>query len=195
MKVGERRGEVPIEEIEWLRAHVVCESVAQLFRDYSEEFDYPYTNLTSFRRILDKHSIFPISKYNNLELVTRMLSISAKGPVHWTFQSKSFREGMEQPPHWLWRWHGFSIKTASGVIFRDYPVKLKEIQFEEEVVSRDSYQGSFSERVYRSLSDELSQSEQDEARCAEPGGDLHQPSSEDAEAGMDRLPLDGEEQP
>lgn len=131
MKVGEKRGEVPAEEIEWLRAHVVCESVAQLFRDYSEEFDYPYTNLTSFRRILDKHSIFPISKYNNLELVTRMLSLSAKGPVHWTFQSKPFREGMEQPPHWLWRWHGFSIKTASGVVFRDYPVKLKEIQFNE----------------------------------------------------------------
>lgn len=192
---GERRGPVPEEELKWLRSHLKCRSINQLFADYSEAFCSPYSSIISFRRILVRHQIFPITEFCGLENVNRMLTLYAQGPVHWEYKEQKIQDIMTRKPHWLWSWHEKSIRTSTGVMFKPYPVRLKEKQFEQRVDSRDPHQGSEPQRVYQCLSDELPQGEQDEARCASTSCYVYKPFAEDEEADMDRLPLDGEEQP
>lgn len=134
MKHGERRGEPPIEEIEWLKAHIRCKSINVLFAEYSATFGNPYNCLDSFRRILSKHNIFPITLTSGYDNLNEMLTLYADhGAVHWSFQGGTIRPGgLAKQPHWLWRWHKRSIKTPSGCSFRPYPIRVKEKQFNDQ---------------------------------------------------------------
>ena len=129
MRFGERRGPVPEEELDWLRTHLKCRSVRQLFADYSRVFGSPYTSIISFRRILRRHSIFPITEVSDLEEVNRMLRLKAQGPVHWEYKNEKIQDSMIRSPHWLWKWHEKSIRTSTGVTFVPFPVEMKERQF------------------------------------------------------------------
>ena len=133
MKHGVRRGPVPEEEIIWLRRHVVCDSINQLFRDYSARFGAPYSTIDSFRKLLAKHSIYPITRMDGYDNVNRMLSLAARGKTHWAYRSALERAGMTAAPHWLWRWHDKSKRTSTGVSFRPYPRRLKEKQFGQDL--------------------------------------------------------------
>ena len=191
---GERRGPVPEEELRWLRTHLKCKSINQLFADYSEAFDHPYSSIISFRRILARHSIFPITDFCGLENVNRMLTIYSQGPMHWEYEHQKIPDIMSRRPHWLWKWHDKSIVTRTGVSFRPYPLRMKEQQFAKRVESSDPDQNPLAERIHWGLPDELSQGEQNETRCTSGDSQVYKTSSEDEEADMDRLPLDGEEQ-
>lgn len=132
MNAGERRGPLPDEEWLWLRAHLRCRSVNSLFTQYSEVFGSPYSDITSFRAVLLRNDLFPITEYQACENVNRLIELYYQGPTHWEFRNESCYKSMTDDPHWLWRWHDKSIKTPTGVSFRDYPLKLKEKQFNEE---------------------------------------------------------------
>ena len=138
MRIGVRRGDVPIEEILWLDEHRICKSINQLFRDYSEEFGSPYTTIDSFRLILEKHEIYPITENTKEENLNRMLRMASEGPTHWRFKGNKLGE-MDTigQPHWLWRWHWCSKRTATGISLRPYPVRLKEQQYGEDLEHRD----------------------------------------------------------
>ena len=133
MKHGVRRGHVPEEEIIWLRRHVVCDSINQLFRDYSARFGQPYTAIKSFRKLLSKHEIYPIIRLDGYDNVNEMLMMISRGSTHWKYRTKAEREGIIDEPHWLWRWHDKSKRTPTGVSFRPYTKCLKEKQFGEDL--------------------------------------------------------------
>ena len=137
MQRGVRRGAVPEEEILWLRAHLRCESINQLFRDYSAEFGTPYTSIDSFRLLLSKHELYPITNKAGYENVNQMLWLASQGATHWRLNGKKVSLDMVKEPHWLWRWHSYSKRTPTGISFRPYPISLKEIQFGEDMDSRD----------------------------------------------------------
>ena len=139
MKTGVRRGAVPQEELEWIEEHIHCDSINQLFRDYSKQFNSPYTCIISFRKILAKYDLHPITKSYGFENVNRMLFLVSKGKVHWEYNGESFKDGLSREPHWLWRWHGKSKRTSTGVMFRQYPITLKEKQFGEDMERRDPH--------------------------------------------------------
>lgn len=134
MKRGQRRGDLPQEEVEWLKAHMRCRSVRSLFAQYSVVFNTPYADIVSFRRVLMRHNLFPITDMDGYDNLNRMLRLyyKHKGNVHWEFHSppqiRTIRE-----PHWLWRWHDNSLRTPSGITFKPYPFRLKEKQFEQDV--------------------------------------------------------------
>lgn len=140
MNRGERRGDPPVAEIEWLKAHLRCKSIGTLFAEYSETFGQPYSTIDSFRAVLLKHSIFPITETSGYDNLNEYLSIYADhGAVKWTYKGSTIRKGgIAKEPHWLWRWHKRSIKTPSGVSFRPYPIRLKERQFGQDLSSDDS---------------------------------------------------------
>lgn len=117
---------------------MVCDSINQLFRDYSARFGSPYSAIKSFRKILAKHSIYPIIRMDGYDNVNKMLMTAARGKTHWSYRTKAEREGILDDPHWLWRWHDRSVKTSTGVSFRAYPKPLKEITFEESVHRNDT---------------------------------------------------------
>lgn len=133
MQRGIRRGPLPDEEIEWLECHIYCDSINQLFRDYSAQFGSPYSTIDSFRAILHRYSIYPIAKAMGFDNVNRMLELMMDGPVHWEYTKESNIRGRTDEPHWLWRWHTYSKRTPTGVSFRPYPKRLKEKQFGEDL--------------------------------------------------------------
>lgn len=129
-KNGERRGPPPQEELDWLRAHLLCESLNQLYRDYSVRFNFPYYNITSFRAMMEKYKIRPISKALSLPNAERVWRLAAKGPIHWDFNHKPVhRAGRMARPHWLWRYHNEGYKQGSGAMFAPPPYPVKEMQF------------------------------------------------------------------
>lgn len=140
MKRGERRGPLPEEEYVWLRAHLRCRSIKRLFAEYSKVFSSPYSDIISFRRVLDRYDLFPITDASDCDNLNRLIRMYYQGSgMHWEFKSDSLKQGIIRTPHWLWVWHRVSIKTPSGVSFREYPLKQKEKQFaEKEVDSSDS---------------------------------------------------------
>lgn len=193
MERGKRRGDVPEEELRWLREHTHCESINKLFDEYSERFDSPYTTIVSFRLLLAKYRIYPITKRIGYENVNAMFEMMEKGPVRWTFRGHTVHR-ITRDPHWLWRWHPYSYRQPSGVIFKPHPLRLKEKQFEQDMGSRDTDQGSKPQRINRGLQDELPQSEQHEAQVSGRDRDVYFSSAEDEETCGHRLPVDGEEQ-
>lgn len=132
MQCGERRGEPSQEELLWLMDHIECESINQLYRDYSLEFNFPYFQVVSFRDMLARHNIFPITEYGGHKHLTRALKLMSQGPVHWTFKGRDLHEKIS-PPHWLWRWREEELngKSGSGVRFLPPPYRVKERQFGE----------------------------------------------------------------
>lgn len=138
MQRGVRRGALPDEEIEWLECHIYCDSINQLFRDYSEQFGSPYSTIDSFRAILHRYSIYPIIKTVGYDNVNRMLELMIAGDVHWEYTKGSNIRGRTGEPHWLWRWHTCSYRQPTGVSFRPYPKRLKERTFEESVHRDDT---------------------------------------------------------
>lgn len=132
MKVGERRGALPEEEWIWLRQHLRCRSINTLFKEYSEVFGSPYSDIISFRAVLRRSDLFPITSFQPQENVNRLIELYYQGSTHWEYKNESFRKGLKRNPHWLWSWHDRCIKCPSGVSFREYPLKLKEKQFGEE---------------------------------------------------------------
>lgn len=145
MKIGERRGPLPDEEWLWLRQHLRCKSINTLFAEYSEVFGSPYSNIISFRAVLKRNDLFPITEFQPCENVNHLIEMYYQGACHWTYKTESFRDGLSAPPHWLWKWHGKSIKTPTGTSFRPYPIKLKEQQFGETMDSGDPDQSAESE--------------------------------------------------
>lgn len=136
MKLGERRGPLPIEEQEWLKEHLYCVSLRKLYEEYSRKFGRPYLYMISFNEALVRANIFPITQVRGYDNLNEMLGYYAEhGAVHWTYKGKSCRIEPLRDPHWLWRWHHRSIKCPSGVSFRPFPETVKEIQFNEQ--SRD----------------------------------------------------------
>ena len=144
MKIGERRGPLPEEEYAWLRQHLVCRSIRVLFAEYSKVFGSPYFNVVSFREVMKRHDLFPITTYQPCENVNHLIEMYYQGPCHWTYKDESFRKGLIAEPHWLWKWHTKSIKTPSGTSFRPYPLKLKEKKFGETMDSGDPDQDGIS---------------------------------------------------
>lgn len=132
---GKRRGQVPEEELEWLRDNLECESIRKLFAEYSEEFDRPYGYFDSFLAMLKRHNIFPIPETTKESQpnLNRVLLLHSKGATHWTFTPKP--PDQIDDPHWLWRWHVYSYRQATGIMLKPYPTKLKEKQFNDQ--SRD----------------------------------------------------------
>lgn len=128
---GKRRGAVPEEELEWLRDNIECESLRGLFAEYSEEFGHPYGYFDSFIDMLKRHNIHPIplTTQDTQPNLNRFLLLYQQGSTHWTFTPKPKDKTAE--PHWLWRWHVYSYRQATGIMLKPYPIKLKEIQFDE----------------------------------------------------------------
>lgn len=135
MKRGERRGALPDEEWLWLRDHLYCKSINRLFREYSEVFGSPYSTMDSFRAVLLRNDLFPITEAKPHDLVHNLIKVYYSGSWKWSFRGDEPQQSIIAEPHWLWKWHENSIKCPSGVSFRPFPRKLKEKQFNEQ--SRD----------------------------------------------------------
>ena len=129
---SKRRKQVPEEELAWLRDNLECESIRKLYAEYNEEFGFPYGHFPSFLAMLKRYNIFPIPETTKETQPTlnRVLLLHSQGATHWTFTPKPPDQIAE--PHWLWRWHVYSYRQATGVMLKPYPRKLKEKQFNEQ---------------------------------------------------------------
>ena len=155
MKLGERRGPFPEEELVWFQEHLYCESLRKLYDDYNRKFGQNYAFISSFIDALVRQGIFPITKTRGYDNLNEMLRLYEEyGAVHWSYQGKPLRPGPQKEPHWLWRWHRKSIKTPTGVSFRPYPMAVKERQFGEDISSNNSLQVLRIKRLHISLSEE-----------------------------------------
>lgn len=135
---GVRRKSVPQAELDWLKRHIYCDSIRQLFLQYSEKFGSPYSDINTFRAMMARHHLYPISKWTDTENVNEMLSLMMKGSTKWVYRSKDYREGIRGEPHWLWRWHEESLKTPTGVMFKQFHLSVREKQYGEDIPSDDT---------------------------------------------------------
>lgn len=132
---GIKRGRVPEEELDWLRDNIECDSLNQLFDDYCEEFGSPYSTIDSFRAILSRYNIFPVPQTlweEQPNLCRFLLIVQQEASYHWTITPRPSDKIKGQEPHWLWKWHHYSRKTATGTVLLPYPIRTEEKQFGEE---------------------------------------------------------------